>query len=193
MTPYSFQSVPVPDRYISRLRHSQSGTRGKGVKDLSLRAIQISCTLFHPFHCLSLPLFSFWMSVSFFFFIYISPSFVSLPLQVPASVFYSLLTLSIFPLSISLSHHPTIPTFMFFFFPTLHIFPSLPMWDFLSRAHSISGTEGVCVWLHVVQPCVPRSHLTVGSIQNNIQQWGNFISRSVVQGSALIHTHFPSL
>lgn len=74
MTSYSPQSVPVPDRYISRLRHSQSGTTRKGVKDLSLRAIQISCTLFHPFHRLSLPLFSFWMSFSFFLFIYISLS-----------------------------------------------------------------------------------------------------------------------
>lgn len=66
MTPYSSQSAPVPDRYISRLRHSQSRTRGKRVKDLKLRAIQISCTLFHPLQCMSLPLFSFWMTVSFF-------------------------------------------------------------------------------------------------------------------------------
>lgn len=121
MTPYSFQSVPVPDRYISRLRHSQSGTRGKRVKDLSLRAFQISCTLFHPFHCLSLPLFSFWM------FHFSSPYTYLFSLFTSSGVFF-LLPPS-YPLNFPLfnsSLHPTILTFMFFFPFTLHIFPLYP-------------------------------------------------------------------
>lgn len=191
MTPHSLQSVPVPDRYISRLRQSGKSQR------LSLRAIQISCTLFHPLAC---PCLSFHFGCLFHFsssYTYLFP--LSLPLQVPASVFYLFLTLFNFPLSISLSpDHSS-------HFQVLHPSPSPPssfsplypceIGHFLSRVCSISGTEGVCVcvWLHVAQPCVSWSHLTVGSIQNNIQQQGNFISHSVVQGSTLIDTHFPSL
>ncbi len=125
MTPYSFQAVPVPDRYISRLRHSQSGTRGKRVKDLSLRAIQISCTLFHPFHCLSLPLFSFWMSVSFFFFICISlftssgACFCLLP---PSYT----LNFSSFNFSLPSPDSSRFYVVVFFFFHSPH-FPSLTM------------------------------------------------------------------
>lgn len=67
----------VPDRCITRLWHTQSGTRRGGVADLRLRAIQISCTPFHPLRCLSLALSSLWMSVLFLFFqLYLQPYFI---------------------------------------------------------------------------------------------------------------------
>lgn len=153
MTPYSSQSAPVPDRYISRLRHSQSRTRGKRVKDLKLRAIQISCTLFHPLQCMSLPLFSFWMTVSFFpsSYTYLFSLYTLL-----ASLFYPLLSFSIF-------------LFEFLFLVYEFSFHDFLMWDWTV---SFTGmlckcTEGVCE-REVARPCVSLSHLTVGYIQNNI-------------------------
>lgn len=119
MTPHSVQ--PVPDRCITRLRHTQSGTRGRRVKDLSLRAIQISCTLFHPLHCLSLALFSVWMSVLFFFFSDVSPVFLytssGAMIEPPPSLRY---VSKNFPLNVCL--HPTILNFMFLFPSLLSLF-----------------------------------------------------------------------
>lgn len=137
MTPYSCQ--PVPDRSISRLSRSQSGTSGKRVKDLSLSAIQTSCTLFHPLHCLSLPLFSLWSSVSFFFFTYIPlASLFTSPGAVIQS-FASFLRLKFFSFNFSL--HPTILNFMF-----SPYFPSLPTWD---RSFSLTGELHKWHWRRV--------------------------------------------
>lgn len=114
MTPCSFQAVPVPDRYISRLRHSQSRTRRERESQrVNLRAIQISCTPFHPLHRLSLALFI--LDVCFIFLLHMHFSFLSLPLQVPTSFFYPLLSLFNFPLppQFSLSS-PLFPLHVFF-------------------------------------------------------------------------------
>lgn len=161
MTPHSVQ--PVPDRCITRLRHTQSGTRGRRVKDLSLRAIQISCTLFHPLHCLSLALFSVWMSVLFSFFSDVSPAFLYTssgtvieplpPLRYVSKI--SFWTSVSTPLS-SLS--------CFYSLPCVPYFPSLPMWDgafsLASELHKWHWRR-VGVRLCVSHPCVSESHLTV--------------------------------
>ncbi len=156
MTPYSFQSVPVPDRYISRLRHSQSGTRGPGVKDSSLRAIQIRCTLFHPFRCLSLALFSFLTSVSFFLLhIHISSLFLYLSRCLPLS-FTPFLPSQFF-------HNSHFPIFFSLYFP---LYPC-EIGHFLSwvRSMSITKAEGVlcvcdCMWSsHVCPQAISQSAL----------------------------------
>lgn len=141
MTPHSVQ--PVPDRCITRLRHTQSGTRGRRVKDLSLRAIQISCTLFHPLHCLSLALFSVWMSVLFFSFSDVSPAFLyassGAMIEPPLPFGMS----QKFPFErLSSPHYSQFHVFIPF--PAFPIFPLYPceMGHFPSRVSSISGTEG---------------------------------------------------
>lgn len=161
MTPHSVQSVP--DRCITRLRHTQSGTRGRRVKDLSLRAIQISCTLFHPLHCLSLALFSVWMSVLFFFFSDVSPTFLytssGAMIEPPPPLRY----LSKMSLWTSVST-PLFSISCFYSLPCFPYFPSLPMWDgafsLASELHKWHWRR-VGVRLRVSHPCVSESHHTV--------------------------------
>lgn len=165
MTPHSFQSAAVPDWCVSRLTHTVKAEQGEeGVKDSSLRAIQISCTLFHPLRRSSLPPFSF-SNVSFAFpssYTYLPPSlftssgacFSLLPPSRPLnfSAFNFSLYPTISPLSwcffFSFSHSPYFPSqnrvrlgFFFFF--------SLP----LSRVRSVSAAER-CVCLRVIA-CSP--------------------------------------
>lgn len=178
---------PVPDRCITRLWHTQSGTRRGGVADLRLRAIQISCTPFHPLRRLSLALSSLWMSVLFLFFSTVSPAllytfFLRAPVIEPFSA--SVRLKKLFPLKVCL--HPTILNFMFLFLCLL--FPYFP-----SPASSVSGTEGapVCDCVSALHVCLNAAS-QFGSIQNNIQQPSRFIRRSVVRGSTPLPAHFPS-
>lgn len=50
----------------------------------------------------------------------------------------------------------------------------------------------MCECLCMPAACVSVSHLTLVNIQNGIQHQSNFISRTAVQGSKLIHSHFTS-
>ena len=148
MTPHSLQSAAVPDRYVSRLTHSEGRTRGRRSQSLeseshsnklhsiSPSSLLVLASLFIP-KCL----------FHFSFFIYISPS----SLFNSSGACFSLLPPSR-PLNFSafnFSLHPTISPlscFFFFFFPspTLHIFSSQNrvrlgrFFFFLSLSHECS-------------------------------------------------------
>lgn len=192
--------LPVPDRCITRLWHAQSGTRERvRVRDLSLRAIQISCTPFHPLRRLSLALSSIWMSVAALFFqLYLQPPFMLFffskrPVMKP---FLASSQKTFSPLNVCL--RLTILNFMFLFpcllfpyFPLLRpheIGGILPPW-----ASSVSGTGGalVCDCASALHVCL-KAASQFGSILNNLQQFSRFIRRSVVHGSMSVPAHFPS-
>lgn len=185
--------------HYSALAHSAEHGERERVRDLSLRAIQISCTPFHPPRRLSLALSSLWMSVvALFSQLYLQPPFIlDFFSSARDGAFLSFCT-SQKTFSLWTSVSAWLFSILCFYSPACFslIFPSsahMRWGHFTSPSSSVSGTGGTpaCDCVSARHVCL-KIAIQFGSILDNIQQLSRFIRRSVVCGSTPVPAHFPS-